>query len=81
MRFMAPPLSAIHSDFLVLLEALGLSVKLHRFDDHQALDEEDLTFDDTLPVIVTAKDAIKLGRITSSAVADNIWSLDVEAVY
>lgn len=65
--------------FSSTLEALGLSVKLHRFDDHQALDEKDLTFNDTLPVIVTAKDAIKWAGLQQS-VADNIWSLDVEAV-
>lgn len=61
--------------FADTLSGMGLSVTLQSFDDHQALTAADLTFTDDLAVIVTAKDAIKL----SGQVANNIWSLDVEA--
>ena len=63
--------------FADTLDKLGLEVVLHSFDDHQSLGVEDLSFADNLPVVVTAKDAIKLAGQT---VAANIWSLDVEAV-
>ena len=59
------------------LSQLGLEVSLHSFDDHQPLNPEDLSFADMLPVIVTAKDAIKLA---GQNIADNVWSLDVKAV-
>ena len=63
--------------FADTLGQLGLEVELHSFDDHQQLKSGDLSFADNLPVIVTAKDAIKLA---GQNLGDNIWSLDVEAV-
>lgn len=63
--------------FADTLSQLGLEVSLHSFDDHQQLQAGDLSFSDKLPVVVTAKDAVKL---TGQNIADNIWSLDVEAV-
>jgi tetraacyldisaccharide 4'-kinase len=64
--------------FADTLSALGLSVSLHRFDDHQSLTIDDLRFDDDLPVIVTAKDAIKLAGL-EGAIGANVWALDIEA--
>ena len=62
--------------FAATLESLGLDVKLHAKDDHRPLRLTDLLFDDNKPVIITAKDAVKL----VSSVADNVWVLDVETV-
>jgi len=60
--------------FAATLESLGLDVKLHAKDDHRPLRPTDLLFDDNKPVIITAKDAVKL----VDSVADNVWVLDVE---
>ena len=62
--------------FAATLESLGLDVKLHAKDDHRPLRLTDLLFDDNKPVIITAKDAVKL----VDSVADNVWVLDVETV-
>jgi tetraacyldisaccharide 4'-kinase len=58
------------------LRSLGFDPILQSFDDHQALTRQDLTFDDDLPVFITAKDAVKLS-ITN---LNHVWVLDVEAV-
>jgi tetraacyldisaccharide 4'-kinase len=66
--------------FADTLSAMGLAVNLHSFDDHQTLGLDDLTFADNLPVIVTAKDAIKLVALNlEQAAAANIWVLDIDA--
>lgn len=67
--------------FANTLSAMGLSVNLHSFDDHQTLSSADLTFADNLPVIVTAKDAIKLPglNLDEQGTDANIWVLDIEA--
>lgn len=67
--------------FANTLSAMGLSVNLHSFDDHQTLSREDLDFADNLPVIVTAKDAIKLAGLDldEQGAGANIWVLDIEA--
>ncbi|MDG1819004.1 MAG: tetraacyldisaccharide 4'-kinase [Porticoccaceae bacterium] len=64
--------------FADTLSQIGLGPILHRFDDHRTLSLEDLVFADNLPVIVTAKDAIKLEQVAD--VSENIWALDIEAV-
>ena len=64
--------------FADTLSQIGLAPILHRFDDHQTMTLEDLVFADNLPVIVTAKDAIKLEQV--AAVSENIWAVDIEAV-
>ncbi len=65
--------------FANTLEQLGLDVELHGHDDHQALTTADLAFEDNLPVIITAKDGVKLVADDNSAIADNIWVLEIEA--
>ena len=60
--------------FRTTLESLGLAVTLHGKDDHQALVPADLIFDDEQPVIITAKDAVKLNGIPRN----NLWVLEVE---
>ncbi len=61
--------------FARTLASLGLGVKLHPLPDHHEFAPSDLRFGDGRPVIVTAKDAVKIG----SFAADNIWVLDVAA--
>jgi tetraacyldisaccharide 4'-kinase len=67
--------------FADTLSVMGLRVNLHSFDDHQTLSLDDLCFTDNLPVIVTAKDAIKLAALNleQEGAAANIWVLDIEA--
>jgi tetraacyldisaccharide 4'-kinase len=67
--------------FADTLSAMGLAVNLHSFDDHQTLGLDDLSFADNLPVIVTAKDAIKLTalKLKQQGSEANIWALDIEA--
>ena len=60
--------------FAATLESLGLEVRLHPVDDHRQLSLSDISFADDKPVVITAKDEIKL----SGDVPDNLWVLDVE---
>lgn len=60
--------------FAVTLQQLGFEVDLVGCDDHQQLALGDLSFDDDLPVIITAKDAVKYTDVA----ADNVWVLEVE---
>lgn len=57
------------------LGQLGLTVDLRALPDHQPLGAGDLEFGDALPVVITAKDAVKC-----RGVADlRIWVLEVDA--
>lgn len=60
--------------FAKTLEGLGFDVSLVGKNDHQPLLLADISFNDQLPVIITAKDAVKF---THSA-PGNLWVLDVE---
>lgn len=60
--------------FFDLLRAQGMQVIEHAFPDHAALSVEQLKFGDDFEVLMTEKDAVKLGN----AVADKYWSLPVE---
>jgi tetraacyldisaccharide 4'-kinase len=44
--------------------------------DHYHFDGDELFFDDDLPVIITAKDAVKCKAINN----DKIWVLEIEAI-
>lgn len=61
------------SDTLV---SLGFEPILHSLQDHHHFDGGELFFDDDLPVIITAKDAVKCKAVNN----DKIWVLDVEAI-
>jgi tetraacyldisaccharide 4'-kinase len=61
--------------FFDLLRQLGLEVIEHPFPDHHTFRPEDIRFGDPLPVIMTAKDAVKCERFADS----HCWYLDVEA--
>lgn len=66
--------------FARTLASLGMTVRLHPFPDHHDFSSSDLSFDDDRPVVVTAKDAVKLAAIRENkALSQNIWVLDVAA--
>ena len=46
--------------FIDMLHEAGLETELHLFADHHEYSREDLAFDDDMPVIMTAKDAVKI---------------------
>lgn len=61
--------------FFTRLERMGLTVIPHAFPDHYRFQKTDLEFQDTLPIIMTEKDAVKC-----EAFADyHHWYLPVEA--
>ncbi len=62
--------------FYQTLRQLGLSPIEHDFIDHHQYVAEDLHFGDTLPVIMTEKDAVKVRSINAP---DNCWFVPVTA--
>jgi len=52
--------------FFDSLKALGINVEEHPMPDHAPIALDDVTFDDNLPVFVTAKDAVKLAHVSRS---------------
>ena len=59
--------------FFESLSALGFEVIPHPFPDHHGFSEPDITFNDGLPVIMTAKDAVKCQTFADA----NHWYLPV----
>ncbi len=62
--------------FVTTLEQLGFDVQLHAWPDHHNFEGDELLFEDALPVIITAKDAVKCHGLAN----DNVWVLDISAV-
>ncbi len=60
--------------FFASLRALGMQVIEHPFPDHAPLDIESLTFADNFDILMTEKDAVKLG----TQVADRFWYVPVD---
>ncbi len=61
--------------FFTTLAQLGFEVIPHAFPDHHGFVAADLAFDDGLPVVMTAKDAVKCRKLAS----EHHWVLDVSA--
>ena len=61
--------------FFAQLRAAGLEVIAHAFDDHFPYAEKDLDFGDGLPVLMTAKDAVKC----TAYMRLDLWSVPVRA--
>tara|TARA_B100001939_G_C16937115_1_gene616544 strand:- start:224 stop:2743 length:2520 start_codon:yes stop_codon:yes gene_type:complete len=61
--------------FFDLLARLGFDITRNSFPDHHNFDEEDLTFLDHLPIIMTEKDASKCRSFNNN----KIWYLTIEA--
>jgi len=60
--------------FFAMLRGLGLEVREHAFPDHHPYRPEDLAFGDGLPVLMTAKDAVKCRAFADA----RLWQVDVE---
>ncbi len=60
--------------FFRMLEADGLKVIAHPLPDHASIDAADLQFDDSRPVLVTEKDAVKCERVAH----EDVWSVPVK---
>lgn len=68
-----------HPDrFFDQLERLGFAIIPHRFEDHYAYTQDDLQFDDDLPIVMTEKDAVKVRRFAPALTA-TCWYLEVSA--
>ena len=60
--------------FFRKLTAAGLQVIPHPLPDHSSIDAADLRFDDSRPVLVTEKDAVKCERVAH----DGVWCVPIE---
>lgn len=65
--------------FFNSLQALGFDIIEHAFEDHYHYAPSDIDFDDNLPIITTAKDAVKLYDIAQQIPEKDIWVLPVKA--
>lgn len=62
--------------FFSSLRRVGMNIIEHRFPDHYRYNFKDLNFPDTLPIIMTEKDAVKCQAFAD----DRFWYLPVDAV-
>jgi len=62
--------------FFTSLRQLGFDPVEHAFADHYNFSHDDFQFSEPLPIIMTAKDAVKLGNMQPP---ENSWVLPVEA--
>ena len=62
------------SRFFDLLRGHGMQVIEHAFPDHAPISPRELQFGDDFEVLMTEKDAVKLGN----SVADKFWTVPVE---
>ena len=60
--------------FFALLKRNGFRITQHVFPDHHAFTREDLAFDDTLPVVMTEKDAVKCEHFND----ERLWYVPIE---
>ena len=60
--------------FFDLLRAQGMQVIEHAFPDHAIISSDSLNFDDDFNILMTEKDAVKMGR----ALSDRFWYVPVE---
>lgn len=63
------------SRFFGLLKSLHFEVIEHAFADHHIFSERDIKFSDDVPVVMTAKDAVKCHAFAT----EHHWSLAIEA--
>ena len=64
--------------FFDTLTSLGYELIMHKFEDHHKFELTDLSFGDSLPVIMTEKDAVKCRLLNPELIHENFWFLDVE---
>ena len=63
--------------FFALLRQQGLNLIPHSLPDHHAFERADLEFGDSLPVLMTEKDAVKCARFAEA----RYWYVPVEVVF
>ena len=63
--------------FFGTLTGLGYELITHKFEDHHKFELTDLSFGDSLPVIMTEKDAVKCRLLNPELIHENFWFLDV----
>lgn len=63
--------------FFATLREMGYEVIEHRFADHHRFELTDLSFGDSLPVIMTEKDAVKCRQLLTDQIHGNFWYLDI----
>lgn len=61
--------------FFATLKKLGFNIIPHEFEDHHYFKPKDLDFGDELPIVMTAKDAVKCRDFIN----EKLWYLPVEA--
>ena len=64
--------------FFDTLREVGYEVIEHRFEDHHRFELADLSFGDSLPVVMTEKDATKCRLLNPGLIHQNFWYLSVE---
>ncbi|MFT5208679.1 MAG: subfamily B ATP-binding cassette protein MsbA [Flavobacterium sp.] len=64
--------------FFDTLNLQGFEVIEHAFSDHHQFSLTDVSFGDSLPVIMTEKDAVKCRLLSTSLVHDDFWYLSVD---
>ena len=65
--------------FFNILQAAGINVMKHGFEDHHAFTQEDLTFNDDEAIIMTEKDVVKCRKIAHKIVTSKgVWYLPIE---
>jgi tetraacyldisaccharide 4'-kinase len=62
--------------FFAMLKRSGLELREHPFPDHHAFAASDLEFGDSLPILMTEKDAVKCRAFAH----DRMWHVPVSAV-
>lgn len=62
--------------FFAALARFGLDVVAHPFADHYPFEQKDIQFDDTLPVLMTEKDAVKCVGFAT----ERHWAVPAETV-
>ena len=63
--------------FFALLERSGVTVDPRPLSDHATIREADLSFDDTAPVLITEKDAVKCRSFAPA----NVWAVIVDLAF
>ena len=63
--------------FFSMLRRRGLSFTEHEFPDHHDFVAQDLNFGDSLPVLMTAKDAVKCRELADA----RLWEVPVEVTF
>ena len=67
------------SRFFGTLRNLGYKVLEHPFSDHHIYELSEIVFEDSLPVIMTEKDAVKCRLLNLDLIHEDFWYLEVNA--